>query len=184
MNHTNALNRPANTDTSRSGFGRQNIIALTHQAIAGAQTAALNSDVVIIFETKPANAMAIADGESILHTLEVLFADAIARAPKGSVISVKVLLRGLKIMITVVDQGCGMNRKTIGLISNDFDQVTWPDTPDPTNMTIPSDRSGVDGTLLHIGKLAVMEKSRGPQDTWNGKASIRAVLAFPRITFH
>mgnify|MGYP007046930761 CR=1 FL=1 len=61
----------------------------------------------------------------------------------------------------------------------DIIELTRPDTPDPADVTLPSDKSGIDGTVLHLRKTAATRHT----NTGDDKATIRAVLAFPRITF-
>ena len=157
----------------------QDFIDLTRQAIATAQPQALDRDTMIIFDVKPRVAMAITDGKEYLRSMGILFADAITKAPWGSAISISVLMRGLQVMIALEHHGDGIDKHTIDLVAADFDQVTWPDTPDPTDVTIPSSKTRINQTYLHIRKLASADESGSARDT--GSAT-RVVLAYPRIT--
>jgi len=180
MTHNNAQDQCEAPDSriSRPGFGRQNVIELTRQAIAQAQPLALSSDKVIILAKSPRNAMVFADPEKFLHGMGLLFANAVAMSPPESVIAIKIMFRGLQVMIALESHGEGLDTHTIEQISDDFDQLTWPDTPDPTDVTFPSNSSGIDRTVLHIRKCA----SSGKPSIQN-QATTRAVLAFTRITF-
>jgi len=180
MTQKNVQEQDRSTDpwSPRQGFSRQNIIELTRQAIAKAQPLAMNSDKVIILRKPPANAMVFADPEKFLRGMELLFSGVIATSPKESTIAIKILFRGLQVMIALEDQGIGLDTHTVDQILPDFDQVTWPNVPDPTDVTIPSNTCDVGHTTLHIRKLASTGKSSADEQVMTS-----AVLAFPRITF-
>lgn len=180
MTFKNARNQSAQMDSTetRPGFSPQNIIELTRQAITKAQSLALSSDKVIILRKPPANAMVFADPDKFLHGMGLLFANAIAAAPERSTIAVKIMFRSLQVMIALEDQGDGLDKDTVDQILADFDQVTWPDLADPTNVTILGNTHEVDRTALHIRKLASSEKT-----TTRKQVATSAVLTFPRIIF-
>ena len=177
MSSTNCQNHYDEDNDLNLVSENRDIIDLVHQAIAAAQPLALASDTIIFLETKPAMTVAIPNGDKFLQVLGVLFSEAIAQAPKKSGISVRVLLRGLSVIVAIDDQGKGMEADTVDLISNDFDLVTEPGSPDPTDVTIPGNRICFGQTTLHIRKRA----STNDKDI-TGEASTRVLLAFPRAS--
>ena len=177
MNSVNRQNHATENAELGREYGDQDIVAMVHHAIAEAQPLAIASDTIIFLETKPANTVAISNGEKLEQILGVLFSEVIAQAPKQSGIPVRVLLRGPSVIVAIDDHGKGMETKTVDHISNDFDLVTCPGTPDPTDVTIPSKRICFGQTTLHIRKRASTD-DQPPVD----KASTRFVLSFPRTS--